>query len=89
VVNRRWRAAGVALAAAGGALLPATARACAVCYGRAEAPVLEGTRLSVVFLLVLTYLLLGGGVAGFLLRRRRAVERQNSIRTASTSEGLS
>lgn len=63
-----------ALVAAGAAAwLPSAAHACAVCYGAAESPVITGTRLSIVFLLVLTYLLLGGGIAGFVLLRRRAI----------------
>jgi hypothetical protein len=66
-------------------LLPAGAHACAVCYGPAESPALQGTRLSILFLLVLTYVLLGGGVASFLLLRRRAVRRQGTVHT---SEGL-
>jgi hypothetical protein len=65
---------GRALGAAAGALLlaPGAARACAVCYGAASDPVLDGSRWSVVFLLVLTYLLLGGGGVLFVLARRSA-----------------
>ena len=57
-----------------GALLlaPAAARACAVCYGAGSDPMIDGTRWSVVFLLILTYLLLGGGGALLVLARRRA-----------------
>lgn len=63
-----------ALAVAAGALLlaPAAARACAVCYGAGSDPMIDGTRWSVVFLLILTYLLLGGGGALFVLARRSA-----------------
>ena len=47
--------------------------ACSVCWGAAQDPVVEGTKLSIVFLLGLTYLLLGGGVGMVLLLRRRAL----------------
>jgi hypothetical protein len=60
-----------ATAALLGLLGPAAARACTVCYGAADDAMIDGTRLSVVFLLGLTYLLLGGGVGMFLFARRR------------------
>jgi hypothetical protein len=59
------------LGAAAALLAPAAARACAVCYGNAEAPVITGTRLSIVFMLALTYLLLAGIVFFFLFARRQ------------------
>lgn len=62
-----------AAATAAALLAPAAAHACAVCYGQAEAPVLDATRLSIVFLLALTYLLLGGGIALFVALRRRSL----------------
>ncbi len=46
--------------------------ACSVCWGAAGGPVIHGTKLSIVFLLGLTYLVLGGGVGMVLLVRRRA-----------------
>ena len=46
--------------------------ACSVCWGNAQDPVVHGTKLSIVFLLVLTYLLLGGGVGMMVMVRRRA-----------------
>jgi hypothetical protein len=67
-----------ALVATAALLAPAAAEACAVCYGNAESPVIEGTKLSIVFMVALTYLLLGGGIAGFLLTRR------HRLRAAST-----
>ena len=45
--------------------------ACSVCWGAAQDPVVHGTKLSIVFLLGLTYLLLGGGVGMVLMVRRR------------------
>jgi len=53
--------------------------ACSVCWGAAQDPVVHGTKLSIVFLLGLTYLVLGGGVGMVLLVRRRA------LRTAGAS----
>ena len=47
--------------------------ACSVCWGAAEDPVVQGTKLSIVFLLGLTYLLLGGGVGMVLIARRKAI----------------
>ena len=45
--------------------------ACSVCWGAAQDPVVHGTKLSIVFLLVLVYLLLGGGVGMVLMVRRK------------------
>ena len=47
--------------------------ACSVCYGGAESPVIRGAEMSILFMMVLTYLTIGGGIIGFLflLRRRR------------------
>lgn len=50
--------------------------ACPVCFGEAEAPILDGARWSVVFLGALVYLLLGGAGLAFWLVRRKAVEQQ-------------
>lgn len=61
-------------------LLPAQTLACSVCWGAAQDPVVQGTKLSIVFLLGLTYLLLGGGVGMVFLVRRKA------LRTVSTIE---
>lgn len=47
--------------------------ACSVCWGAAQDPVVEGTKLSIVFLLGLTYLLLGGGVGLVFVVRRKAL----------------
>jgi hypothetical protein len=53
--------------------------ACSVCWGASQEPVVHGTKLSIVFLLGLTYLLLGGGVGMVLLVRR------NALRTAAAN----
>ena len=47
--------------------------ACSVCWGAAQDPVVHGTKVSIVFLLLLTYLLLGGGVGMFVVIRRKAL----------------
>jgi hypothetical protein len=47
--------------------------ACSVCWGAAQDPVVHGTKLSIVFLLGLTYALLGGGVGMVVLLRRKAL----------------
>ena len=55
----------------------ASAWACSVCYGAAESPVIRGAELSILFMIVVTYLTVGGGVVGFLLllrRRRKMLE---------------
>jgi len=49
-----------------------TLLACAVCFGDSDSDMARGARLSVLFLLALTYLVMGGGVAAFFYARRRA-----------------
>lgn len=51
-----------------------SAGACPVCFGEAEAPILDGARWSVVFLGGLVYLLLGGVGTAFWLVRRNALK---------------
>jgi hypothetical protein len=46
--------------------------ACAVCFGNSDSDMARGARLSVLFLLALTYLVMGGGVAAFFYSRSRA-----------------
>ncbi len=56
-----------------GFLMTTQTLACSVCWGAAQDPVVEGTKLSIVFLLSLTYLLLGGGVGLVFVVRRKAL----------------
>ena len=56
-----------------GFLMSTQTLACSVCWGAAQDPVVEGTKLSIVFLLGLTYLLLGGGVGLVFVVRRKAL----------------
>jgi len=55
----------------------AEAAACPVCFGDTDDPVVDGVRWSVIFLGGLVYLLLGGGVAMFIILRRRAQRLQD------------
>lgn len=45
--------------------------ACAVCFGQSDSPFLKGMELSVLFMVIMTYLLIGGGVATVIILRRR------------------
>lgn len=53
-----------------GAVLPAAA--CPVCYGDTDSPMIRGAELSILFMAILTYALIFGGVALFIVLRRRA-----------------
>jgi hypothetical protein len=52
-------------------LLAADAFACPVCYGGASGSMIDGAKLSVIFLGALVYLMIGGGIGMVLLLRRR------------------
>lgn len=69
-------------------LLPAQTLACSVCWGAAQDPVVHGTKLSIVFLLGLTYLLLGGGVGMVFLVRRQALRAAAGAAAANDENGL-
>lgn len=58
----------------------AEAAACPVCFGETDDPVVDGVRWSVIFLGGLVYLVLGGGVAMFIVLRRRAQRLQDPHR---------
>lgn len=62
---------GVAVAVVLALALAAPAHACPVCYGEADNSVIDGAKLSVLFLGALVYVVIGGGVGlVFALRRR-------------------
>lgn len=61
---------GLALLAILGAALPAAA--CPVCYGDTDSPMVEAAEASILFMAILTYALIFGGVALFIVLRRRA-----------------
>ena len=64
--------------------------ACSVCWGAAEDPVVAGTKLSIVFLLGLTYLLLGGGVGLLFVVRRKALRaaRAGAVAASTTTDAV-
>lgn len=80
--GRGARRAAVVLAALALAILfAAEAAACPVCFGETDdTQVVDGVRWSVVFLGALVYVLMGGGVAMFLVLRRRARRLQDPRR---------
>lgn len=65
-----------------------TLLACGVCFGNSDSNMAHGARLSVFFLLALTYLVMGGGVAAFFYSRRRALagDRLAQIGSAEPAE---
>ena len=69
------------------AMLAAAAGAfgCTVCFGESDDPIVKGAEASVLFMVIVTYLLLGSGVAAaFLLRRRaRRLAEQNVAATST------
>jgi flagellar basal body-associated protein FliL len=60
--------------------------ACSVCWGASQDPVVHGTKLSIVFLLSLTYLLLGGGVGMVFIVRRKAIRAAAAATAADQPE---
>jgi hypothetical protein len=52
--------------------MPASARACAACYGRSDSPLAEGVNWGILTLLVVVTAVLGGFVAMFVYFARRA-----------------
>jgi len=78
--NRKWlagrRIRAVALALVVGTLVATAASACPVCYGEVEGGVITGARLAIVFMAVLVYALIGGGIGVFIALRRRALRLQ-------------
>ena len=53
------------------ALGTGAANACSVCYGAAEGDMIDGARAAIVFMLALTYVLLGGGIGMVWIAHRR------------------
>ena len=63
----RWLAAIPMLLAVGNAPV----FACSVCYGAAKDSMIDGGQNAILFMLLLTYLLLGGGAFLMITMRRR------------------
>lgn len=61
--------------------LATSAFACPVCFGDSDDPIVKGVEASVLFMVGVTYFLLGGGVITFILLRRRA-KRLAALQTA-------
>lgn len=62
------------------------AHACTVCYGDSESAVILGAQQATLLMVGLTYFLLGGGVATFIVLRRRSLRDQQ---TPADGEGAS
>ena len=45
--------------------------ACPVCFGESDAPIVQGAEMSILFMMGVTYTLIGSGVAAFFVLRRR------------------
>ncbi|HVS01787.1 MAG TPA: hypothetical protein VMT16_03380 [Thermoanaerobaculia bacterium] len=63
------------MTAAAAALAADPLLACAVCYGKAGDPMIDGARLSILFMVGLTYGLLLGGVALVVVVRTKKAKR--------------
>lgn len=52
-------------------MLAAESLACPVCFGESDAPIVKGAEMSILFMMGVTYTLIGSGVAAFFVLRRR------------------
>ncbi len=48
-----------------------TSLACPVCFGESDSPIIKGAEFSILFLMGVTYALIGGGFATVIFLRRR------------------
>lgn len=90
---RRWV---IGWSCAVAALWAEGAAACTVCYGDSEAAIVRGAEQATLLMVGVTYLLLGGGAATFVVLRQRArrsaagaVERSGGEAGLEFSEGAS
>jgi hypothetical protein len=76
------RAMAVAMVVATWMAAPPVARACSVCFGEAEGPMIDGARMGVWMLFGLTLLIQGAFGAFFitLYRRSRGTARREAVR---------
>lgn len=85
-MSDRIRLIGVATLTLIAALGTRAVYACTVCYGDSESAVILGAQQATVLMVGLTYFLLGGGVATFLVLKRRASRRQQIEDDGGTSQ---
>lgn len=76
MTSKRWMILSVLAVLA--VALAGQAGACPVCYGDSDAPVIKGAQISVLFMALVTYFLIGGGVVAGVLLHRRARKMQTS-----------
>ena len=72
----RWRGAAQTLWVLALMAFGRVAEACTVCFGKTDAPIVRGIEASVIFMVGVTYCLILGGVAMFIILRRRALRLQ-------------
>ena len=66
------RAAVWALAVTAMLAVAVPALACPVCFGESDSPIVEGAERSILFMIGVTYTVIGSGVAAFVVLRRRS-----------------
>lgn len=67
-----WKTLGKALWVAALVLCAQVVQACPVCFGQTDSPIVKGIEASVLFMVGMTYFLILGGAALFIMLRRRA-----------------
>ncbi len=60
---------------------------CTVCFGESDDPIVKGAEASVLFMVIVTYTLLVGGVVTFILLRRRARRLAEQNATMGSTSG--
>ena len=60
--------------------------ACPVCFGESDSPIAKGAEYSVLFMMGVTYTLIGGGVATVIFLRRRQRRYQGDIQAETAKE---
>ena len=53
--------------------------ACPVCFGESDSPIVKGAEYSILFMMGVTYALIGGGLATAIFLRRRQRRRQDDV----------
>lgn len=68
-------------------VLASPASACAVCYGESDSAIAKGADLSILFMAILTYTLIVGGLVAFIVHMSRARRAAESAGGREESEG--